>query len=119
MKRLLILTALLLAACGPSNITLDPALTASLNASADRYDAQFPGDVEWNIAGLCVNEPLGLYRHEAGGLWAVVCVIRAMPDTYGAVLLDNSYTVLSTEHVSAKDLTALEALVFSVGWERR
>jgi hypothetical protein len=123
MKMKLICAVLLFAilfttACRANKITLDPALTASLNASADSYDAQFPDDEAWNIARLCVTEPLGLYRHEAGQIWAVVCVIRAFPDTYGAVLLDNSYTVLSAEHVSAKDLAALEALVFSVGWKK-
>ncbi len=115
----LLLTVLILSACGGSKVTLDPALIASLNARADAYDAQFPGDVEWNIARLCVNEPLGLYRYEAGQIWAVVCDIPALPDAYGAVLLDSSYTVLSTEHVTAVNLAALEDLVFSAGWEAR
>jgi predicted small lipoprotein YifL len=113
-----LLLALLLTACG-AKVTLDSALTSALNTYADQYDAQHPGDADWNIARLCVNDPLGLYRHEGSQLWAVVCKIPAMPGTYGAVLLDSSYTVLLTEHLNAANLTALEELVFSVGWEAR
>lgn len=122
MKKILFSTALLLAllltACG-ANVTLDSALTSALNTYADQYDAQHPGDADWNIARLCANEPLGLYRHEGAQIWAVVCALPALPGAYGAVLLDSSYTVLSTEHVNAVNLSALEDLVFSVGWEAR
>jgi len=121
MKKILVLMALvafLLTACG-ANVTLDTAMTSALNAYADQYDAQHPGDVDWNIARLCADKPLGLYRHEGAQIWAVVCALPVLPGVYGAVLLDSSYTVLSTEHVNAVNLTALEALVFSVGWEER
>lgn len=114
----LLLTVLLLSACG-ANVTLEPALTSALNACADQYDAQYPGDTDWNIARLCADKPLGLYRHEGAQLWAVVCALPALPDVYGAVLLDSSYTILSTEHVNAVNLSALEDLVFSAGWEAR
>lgn len=114
----LLLTVLLLTACG-ANVTLDAALTSALNTYADQYDAQHPGDADWNIARLCVNNPLGLYRHEGSQLWAVVCEIHAMPGTYGAILLDSSYTVLLSDHLNAANLKELEDLVFSAGWESR
>ena len=122
MKKILVsmalLLALLLTACS-ANVTLDAAMTSALNTYADQYDVQHPGDADWNIARLCANAPLGLYRHEGAQIWAVVCALPALPGAYGAVLLDSSYTVLSTEHVNAVNLSALEDLVFSVGWEAR
>lgn len=119
MKKLLIVfLALCLTACG-ANVTLEPSLTSALNAYADQYDAQYPGDTDLNIARLCADKPLGLYRHEGAQLWAVVCALPALHGAYGAVLLDSSYTILSTEHINAINLSALEDLVFSAGWEAR
>ncbi len=118
MKRLLIFTALLLTACAAPAPQLDPAMVASMNARADLYAAQYPGTAEMNVARECAANPLGLYWHE-NGIWAVVCELPALPNTYGAVLMDSSYTVLSIEHVSAVSQAALEDLVFSAGWEAR
>lgn len=118
MKRYLIFIALLLTACAAPAPQLDPAMDASMNARADLYDAQYPGVAEMNVARQCVTHPAGLYWHESGRIWAVVCELSS-PNTYGAVLMDVSYTVLSTEHVSAVSIAALEDLVFSAGWEAR
>ena len=118
MKRLIIFIALLLAACGASRPALTPEMTTALNARADLYDMEYPGG-DINVARQCVTEPLGLYWHEDGQIWAVICELPALPGTYGAVLMDRSYMVIRTEHVNAKSLGALEDLVFSVGWEER
>lgn len=118
MKRCLILIALILTACAAPAPQLDSAMTASMNARADAYDAQYPGMTDTNVARECAKNPIGLYWHE-NGIWAVICVLPAMPNTYGAVLMDASYTVLSTEHISAASRSALEDQVFAVGWEAR
>lgn len=114
----LLFTVLILSACGGNKVTLDPALIVSMNTQADLYDAQYPDTAEINVARACVAEPLGLYWHESG-LWAVVCELPALPKTYGAVLMDASYTVFKTTYVSAESIAALEEMVFSTGWEAR
>jgi len=40
-------------------------------------------------------------------------------DMYGAVLMDTSYTIISTDHVNAKSMSDLKKMVFSVGWQER
>lgn len=122
MKKIIFLFALFLAACAAPAPQLSPEMVASMTARADLYDAQYPGMAETNVARLCVTAPIGRYWHEEGQIWAVICEVplqSSLPNMYGAVLMDRSYTVLSTEQVSASSRSALEDLVFSVGWEAR
>ena len=118
MKKILFISILFLTACATSTPALSPEMVASMNARADLYDAQYPGAPEMNVARQCVTKPIGLYWHP-NGIWAVICELPALPNTYGAVLIDGSLQILSTEHVTAVSKTALEDLVFSVGWEKR
>ena len=71
-----------------------------------------------DIVQLCVNQPKGLYWNEQAQIWAVICEMEYQ-DMYGAVLMDSSYTIISTDHVNAKSMSDLKEMVFSVGWQER
>lgn len=116
LKGTVLLLVLLLTACASPAPTLPAEMVASMTERADWYDAQYPGTPEMNVARECVTKPIGLYWHP-NGIWAVVCELPELPNTYGAVTMSISYTVLSTEHVSAASVAALEDKVFSAGWE--
>ena len=112
------LVALILTACG-AGVVLPEGVAQALDARADAYEAQFPGEVDWNIARICLDKPEALYWNDAIQTYAVACVIKAFPDTYGIVLVDVNGVVLNTEHISAKSLTGLEELIRGLGWVRQ
>lgn len=103
------LLVFILASCTPSG----PALPNEMIVSLTSYSG-----TDSDIVQLCVNQPKGIYWHEEAQIWAVICKM-AYQDMYGAVLMDTSYTILSTDHVNAKSMPELKKLVFSVGWEER
>ncbi len=118
MKRLLIFTALLLAACGGNALALAPEMTAAMNASADEFDAQFPGNTDINIARICADSPTALYWNAGIQTYAVTCVMPSFSNTFGVVLLDTSNVVLNTSHVNAVSQNGLEDFIGGLGWER-
>lgn len=112
-----VLAVLVLTACSGASVVLPESMSAAMNARADLYDAQYPGD-GMNVARLCVNNPAGLYWNEGIQTWAVVCQMP-LPNMYGAVMLDANYMVLSSQHINAVSLAGLEEMIASVGWVRK
>lgn len=107
-----------LLACRASNsVQLAPEMLASMRASADQYDLEFPGN-DMNIARLCAETPTALYWNEQYQTWAVTCVLP-LPNTYGYVMLDTSYKILNTKHINAVSQSAIDDLIGSVGWVRK
>lgn len=106
---LFMVLALFLTAC----TTSAPALPTEIIVSMTSYS-----DVDMEIVQLCVDQPKGLYWHEQAQIWAVICEME-YEDMYGAVLMDISYTIVSTDHVNAKSMSDLKDMVFSVGWQER
>lgn len=106
---LVLLLAIFLVSCGLTG----PVLPNEMIASMTSYS-----DVDMDIVQLCVNQPKGLYWHEQAQIWAVICEMEYQ-DMYGAVLMDISYNIVSTDHVNAKSMSDLKKMVFSVGWQER
>lgn len=112
MRKLLTLfmvAALSLTACWSTG----PVLPNEMIVSMTSYS-----DIDMDIVQTCVNQPKGLYWHEQAQIWAVICKMEYQ-DMYGAVLMDTSYTIISTDHVNAKSMSDLKKMVFSVGWQER
>jgi hypothetical protein len=106
---LFVLLAIFLTACTASA----PALPTEMIVSMTSYS-----DVDTDIVQLCADQPKGLYWHEQAQIWAVICKME-YEDMYGAVLMDISYTIISTDHVNAKSMSDLQKMVFSAGWQER
>lgn len=101
---------MILSACTPVGPSLPNEMIVSMTSYSDQSDI--------DIVQLCANKPLGLYWHEQSQIWAVICKMEYQ-DMYGAVLMDASYTIISTDHVNAKSMSDLKKMVFSVGWQER
>ncbi len=117
-----VLFVLVLSACGATTPTLAPEMVASMNAHADQFDAQNPGNSDINVTRLCANNPAALYWHEETKIFAVVCLMElpGAGNTYGVVLIDAAdNSVVHTEHINATSLAVLEDLIAPVGWVRK
>ncbi len=112
------IAASLLMACSGESVTLPEGMSAAMMEKANLYDAQFPGNSDMNVAMLCAERPAGLYWNEEYKTWAVVCEMP-IKNMYGAVMLDENYKVLNSEHVNAVSLVGLEDLIASVGWVKK
>lgn len=119
MKRILIVLALFLTACtGEAGPTLPAEMSSALQARADAYDAQYPGNSDINVARLCLDAPIALYWNEGYQTYAVACEMPALSYTYGVVLLDANNKILNVEHLSAPSVNGFEDLLKGAGWER-
>jgi predicted small lipoprotein YifL len=107
--------------CGLAGPELPPEIIPAMNTYADQYDTEHPGDEEWNIARLCINQPIALYWNRDSRMWEVVCEIdvNTYGHTYGVVMIDSaSNTLIYVDHISAYSFKDLEDLIAD-GWERR
>lgn len=117
MKRILILLiALLVAACSTQQIT--PKMIASMSSYADAYDLAHPDDADGNTARICATEPIALYWSESLQSWAVACKVP-YPNSYGIVVMDSNDIVLNIWRISAASQSALDDILASVEWERQ
>lgn len=118
MKRLIIFTALLLAACGADSPGITPEMIASMNAFADQFDAWYPEDGQ-NIARVCAASPTGLYWNKELQSYAVTCPLPWYENSYGVVTLDENQSVLNAFGLAAASQGEITQLLGTLGWESR
>ncbi len=116
MKRLMILTALLLAACGASEPTVTASMKASMEAYADQVDGWYP-NIDQNVARECAENPTFLYWSDELRAYAVTCPLSLNENSYGIVTLDEHEEVLNAFSIGAASQGEVTRTLALLGWE--